>query len=183
MHADRCDVLTRQFPGQLNSDMRKLGVNMVPFPRLHFFTCGYAPLVASTSQAYQALTVPELVQQGFSSYNNMAAIDTRSTYARLASALTHAGGQYLTVAAIFRGRISSREVESEMHNVQAKSASGFVEWIPQNVLVRGSASHGSCSPCRRRCAMCRRPTSSSAPRSLATRLRSRRCVYRSLRPY
>lgn len=44
-------------------------------------------------------------------------------------------GKYLTVAAIFRGKISSRDVENEMHNVQVKSSSGFVEWIPHNVLV------------------------------------------------
>ncbi len=25
-----------RFPGQLNSDLRKLGVNLIPFPRLHF---------------------------------------------------------------------------------------------------------------------------------------------------
>ena len=32
-----------RFPGQLNSDLRKLAVNMVPFPRLHFSTTGYVP--------------------------------------------------------------------------------------------------------------------------------------------
>ena len=32
-----------RFPGQLNCDLRKLAVNMVPFPRLHFFLVGYAP--------------------------------------------------------------------------------------------------------------------------------------------
>ncbi|KAJ5940780.1 Tubulin [Penicillium verrucosum] len=32
-----------RFPGQLNSDLRKLAVNMVPFPRLHFFMVGFAP--------------------------------------------------------------------------------------------------------------------------------------------
>merc|ERR1712087_1068264 len=26
-----------RFPGKLNGDLRKLGVNLVPFPRLHFF--------------------------------------------------------------------------------------------------------------------------------------------------
>ncbi|GJV80039.1 tubulin beta-2 chain [Tanacetum coccineum] len=26
-----------RFPGQLNSDLRKLAVNLIPFPRLHFF--------------------------------------------------------------------------------------------------------------------------------------------------
>ena len=35
-----------RFPGQLNADLRKLAVNMVPFPRLHFFMPGFAPLVA-----------------------------------------------------------------------------------------------------------------------------------------
>ncbi|KAH1802314.1 hypothetical protein KXV69_004141 [Aspergillus fumigatus] len=35
-----------RFPGQLNSDLRKLAVNMVPFPRLHFFMVGFAPLTS-----------------------------------------------------------------------------------------------------------------------------------------
>eukprot|EP00122_Pirum_gemmata_P006418 Pgem_evm1s5869 len=33
-----------RFPGQLNADLRKLAVNMIPFPRLHFFMPGFAPL-------------------------------------------------------------------------------------------------------------------------------------------
>ena len=38
---------------------------MVPFPRLHFFMPGFAPLTARGSQQYRALTVPELTQQMF----------------------------------------------------------------------------------------------------------------------
>merc|ERR1712093_704253 len=49
-----------RFPGQLNCDLRKLGTNMVPFPRLHFFMNGFAPLTSRGSQQYRALTVPEL---------------------------------------------------------------------------------------------------------------------------
>lgn len=52
-----------RFPGQLNADLRKLAVNMVPFPRLHFFMPGFAPLTARISQGYRALTVPELTSQ------------------------------------------------------------------------------------------------------------------------
>lgn len=52
-----------RFPGQLNADLRKLAVNMVPFPRLHFFMPGFAPLTARGSQQYRALTVPELTLQ------------------------------------------------------------------------------------------------------------------------
>ena len=49
-----------RFPGQLNSDLHKLAVNLVPFPRLHFFMMGFAPLTSRGSQQYRALTVPEL---------------------------------------------------------------------------------------------------------------------------
>merc|ERR1711892_1453260 len=49
-----------RFPGQLNADLRKLAVNMVPFPRLHFFMPGFAPLTARGSQQYRPLSVPEL---------------------------------------------------------------------------------------------------------------------------
>jgi tubulin beta len=61
-----------RFPGQLNADLRKLAVNMVPFPRLHFFMVGFAPLTSRGSQAYRALTVPELTAQMFDSKNMMA---------------------------------------------------------------------------------------------------------------
>merc|ERR1712241_1257382 len=58
-----------RFPGQLNSDLRKLAVNLVPFPRLHFFMTGFAPLTSRGSQQYRALTVPELTQQMFNGQN------------------------------------------------------------------------------------------------------------------
>ncbi|CAM8939267.1 unnamed protein product [Rhodiola kirilowii] len=52
-----------RFPGQLNSDLRKLAVNLIPFPRLHFFMVGFAQLTSRGSQQYISLTVPELTQQ------------------------------------------------------------------------------------------------------------------------
>ncbi|XP_072096683.1 tubulin beta-4 chain-like isoform X2 [Mobula birostris] len=109
-----------RFPGQLNADLRKLAVNMVPFPRLHFFMTGFAPLTSRGSQQYRALTVPELTQQMFDAKNMMAACDPRH-------------GRYLTVAAIFRGRMSMKEVDEQMLNVQNKNSTYFVEWIPNNV--------------------------------------------------
>ncbi|EDS40349.1 tubulin beta-1 chain [Culex quinquefasciatus] len=111
-----------RFPGQLNADLRKLAVNMVPFPRLHFFMPGFAPLTAKGSQQYRALTVPELTAQMFDSKNMMTACDPRH-------------GRYLTCAAIFRGVMSMKEVDQQMFNIQSKNSSYFVEWIPNNVKV------------------------------------------------
>eukprot|EP00439_Symbiodinium_sp_Y106_P079794 s1294_g18.t1 len=85
-----------RFPGQLNCDLRKIAVNLVPFPRLHFFMTGFAPLTSRGSQQYRALTVPELTQQMFDAKNMMCAADPRH-------------GRYLTAAALFRGRMSTKE--------------------------------------------------------------------------
>ncbi|KAI9598425.1 alpha-beta tubulin [Syncephalis fuscata] len=109
-----------RFPGQLNSDMRKTAVNLIPFPRLHFFMVGFAPLTSRNSQQYRTISVPELTQQMFDSSNMMAAADPRH-------------GRYLAVAAIFRGRMSMKEVDEQMLQIQNKNSSVFVEWIPNNV--------------------------------------------------
>eukprot|EP00439_Symbiodinium_sp_Y106_P072660 s1187_g13.t1 len=115
----------------LNCDLRKIAVNLVPFPRLHFFMTGFAPLTSRGSQQYRALTVPELTQQMFDAKNMMCAADPRH-------------GRYLTAAALFRGRMSTKEVDEQMLNVQNKNSSYFVEtrhfdkrdakeWIPNNI--------------------------------------------------
>ena len=77
----------------------------VPFPRLHFFMPGFAPLTSRGSQHYRALTVPELTQQMFDAKTMMPACAPRH-------------GRYLTVAAVFRGRMSMKEVDEQMLNIQ-----------------------------------------------------------------
>lgn len=42
-------------------------------------------------------------------------------------------GRYLTASAMFRGKVSTKEVDDQMINVQNKNSSYFVEWIPNNV--------------------------------------------------
>ena len=70
--------------------------------------------------ACRALSVPELTQQMWDAKNMMCAADPRH-------------GRYLTASAVFRGRVSTKEVDEQMLNVQNKNSSYFVEWIPNNV--------------------------------------------------
>lgn len=109
-----------RFPGQLNADLRKLAVNLIPFPRLHFFSVGYAPLVPPDSHAYRSLSVQELAGQLFDSNNMMVEVDPRE-------------GRYLTAALYFRGKVSTKEIEDEMALIQSKNSNYFVEWIPHNI--------------------------------------------------
>jgi len=110
-----------RFPGQLNSDMRKLAVNMVPFPRLHFFVVGCAPLYTQECIQYSNFSVTEMTNQLFETRNMMTACDPKL-------------GKYLTVAAIFRGAdLSMKEIDEQMFSLQAKRSHNFVEWIPNSV--------------------------------------------------
>ncbi|KAH8094421.1 hypothetical protein JL720_4422 [Aureococcus anophagefferens] len=107
-----------RFPGQLNCDLRKLAVNMVPFPRLHFFMVGFAPLTSRGSQQYRALTVPA----------HAAAVrreehDVRRGPPTAATSRARAS----SAAACRRRRSTSRCSTSSTRTRRA------VEWIPNNV--------------------------------------------------
>ncbi|CAH1451426.1 unnamed protein product [Lactuca virosa] len=109
-----------RFPGQLNSDLRKLAVNLIPFPRLHFFMVGFAPLTSRGSQQYRALTVPELTQQMWDAKNMMCAADPSPR----------------TIPNRIRNVPRQNEHErSGRTNDQCpkQNSSYFVEWIPNNV--------------------------------------------------
>ncbi|KAJ4198916.1 hypothetical protein NW759_016191 [Fusarium solani] len=107
-----------RFPGQLNSDLRKLAVNMVPFPRLHFFTVGFAPLTSLSSRSFRAITIPELTQQLFDPKNAMSASDYRN-------------GRFLTCSAILK--VSINKVKDQIRQTQNRNSSYFIEWIPNNI--------------------------------------------------
>ncbi|GJQ88328.1 hypothetical protein Trydic_g3804 [Trypoxylus dichotomus] len=111
-----------RFPGQLNADLRKLGVNMVPFPRLHFFVPSFAPLTARNCVQYRNVTVRELTSQMFDPRNMMAACNPLN-------------GRYLTVATIFRGIVSMKDIDQNILDMQTKNSTFFVEWIPNNIKV------------------------------------------------
>merc|ERR1711936_271896 len=109
-----------RFPGDLNGDLRKLGVNLVPFPRLHFFLISEAPLVEQDQSKKVKLNVKELCTAAFSErnfYSNVKASD----------------GKYLASSFTFRGKdVKTNEVDEQMQELQNKNGDDFVEWIPNN---------------------------------------------------
>jgi tubulin beta len=100
---------------------------------------GFAPLTARSSQQYRAVTVPELTPQMFEGKNMMAASDPRhGRYLTVGADMRFryfaSMSLHVEVAAAFRGKVSMKEVEEQMQNVQNKNSAYFVEWIPNNVL-------------------------------------------------
>jgi len=110
-----------RFPGKLNGDLRKLGVNLVPFPRLHFFLIAHSPLFAPDQASHVKITVQEVTSQMWSSRNFLANVKAED-------------GKYLSASVGYRGEnISSQEVDDQVAQVQQKLEEDFVKWIPNNI--------------------------------------------------
>jgi len=109
-----------RFPGKLNGDLRKLGVNLVPFPRLHFFLVSQAPLLAKEQSNKVRVTVQELTTQAYSARNFFSNVKPDD-------------GKYLASSFCFRGAMTTNDVDDNMEKLQGKQADDFVEWIPNNI--------------------------------------------------
>jgi tubulin beta len=109
-----------RFPGALNGDLRKLGVNLVPFPRLHFFLISQAPLTAKDHKGKLKLTTQELTNQAFSPRNFYSNVKPED-------------GKFLAVSFGYRGGMSTSDVDKEIEKLQQQHTDSFVEWIPNNL--------------------------------------------------
>ncbi|CAD8079811.1 unnamed protein product [Paramecium sonneborni] len=52
---------SQRFPGYQNGDFRKIATNLIPFPRLHFFTCAFSPFKINSdwNSQLKILSIPE----------------------------------------------------------------------------------------------------------------------------
>jgi len=109
-----------RFPGKLNGDLRKLGVNLVPFPRLHFFLISQAPLLSKKASAMTGVNVRELTTQAYSARNFFSNVRPED-------------GKYMAASLTFRGGMSTQEVDEQLEKLNSKNQDDFVEWIPNNL--------------------------------------------------
>ena len=102
-------------------DLRKLAVNMIPFPSLHFLITSFSPLQARGKHPSRTVTEHALIDQIFDRKNQMIAFDARQT-------------KYLTATGIFRGKSLSMKI---IHEILAreKFKESFLPWIPNNVCT------------------------------------------------
>jgi hypothetical protein len=89
------------------------------FPRLHFFLVSQAPLAADATDKVR-LTTKELVAQATRERNFYSNVKTDD-------------GKVLATSLIFRGAMTTQDVDCEVDKLQTKNGDDFVEWIPNNV--------------------------------------------------
>ena len=109
-----------RFDCELNSELREMGINLVSFPRLHFFLLSQAPLYAVGKGEEMKLSVEELTDAMWSSRNWLANVKGED-------------GKYLTTSSHYKGLMATQEVDDEMAKIKKKMANDFVKWIPDNI--------------------------------------------------
>jgi len=119
-----CMTAALRFEGDLNVDMNEFQTNLVPFPRLHFMTSAYTPLVGQKTKVPNA-GVWDMIQQVFKSENfNVKFTDFDQTE-----------DKYMAISMNFRGKVTSKEANENIQNVKKNQLVTFVEWMPTGFKV------------------------------------------------
>jgi len=66
-----------RFDGSLNVDINEFQTNLVPYPRIHFMLCSYAPVISAEKAYHETMNVSELTGAVFEPQNMMARCDPR----------------------------------------------------------------------------------------------------------
>jgi len=111
-----------RFQGSINADLRKLGTNLVPFPRLHFFMIGESPLAEKKNASYDLQTCVGEVMQKSHAFSNCE----------------YESGKTMAASITFRTKeIDQQSCETQVQKNQTKNKTNglMVEWIPNNFKI------------------------------------------------
>jgi len=92
-----------RFPGSLNCGLRKLAVNLLPFPRLKFLSISDAPLMNDLAKKYTKISIESLVTELFHSHQFLLQNPIQN-------------GKYLSASCVFRGSLDGSYREWGMAN-------------------------------------------------------------------
>jgi len=106
-----------RFDGQLNVDINEFQVNLVPYPRIHFLLCSYAPIVTPQKAVNERLSTAELTSAVFDPSTMMAKCDPRH-------------GKYMAVCMMYRGDVVPKDVTASIAKVKNNKSIQFVDWSP-----------------------------------------------------
>jgi len=106
-----------RFNGILNVDINEFQTNLVPFPRIHFMLCSYAPFVSKERADHEQFSVAQLTSAAFDPQNMMAKCDPRT-------------GKYMACCLMYRGKVVPKEATAAVTALRTKKTIQFVDWSP-----------------------------------------------------
>lgn len=106
-----------RFPGALNVDLNEFQTNLVPFPRIHFMTVAYAPIISASKANHERFDVSQLTNRAFAPSSSLCKIDA-------------VNNRYMSACLMYRGDINPEEVNRTVTNLKTKETVKFVDWCP-----------------------------------------------------
>ncbi|KAM3184645.1 Tubulin alpha-1C chain [Hymenolepis weldensis] len=106
-----------RFDGALNVDITEFQTNLVPYPRIHFPTISYAPIISSEKAYHEQLTVTEITNACFEPANFMIKCDPRH-------------GKYMACTLMYRGDVIPKDVNAAVATIKTRRSIQFVDWCP-----------------------------------------------------
>lgn len=106
-----------RFSGALNVDVTEFQTNLVPYPRIHFMLCSYAPILSGDRAFHEQLSVTEITNNAFDASNVMCKCDPRH-------------GKYMACCLMYRGDVVPRDMNAAVALMKTKRTIEFVDWCP-----------------------------------------------------
>jgi tubulin alpha len=106
-----------RFDGALNVDLNEFQTNLVPYPRIHFMACSYAPFISAERATHEQMTVAQITADAFEPNSFMVKCDPRH-------------GKYMAVSLMYRGDVVAKETNSAIQTMKTKRTIQFVDWSP-----------------------------------------------------
>jgi len=106
-----------RFDGALNVDINEFQTNLVPYPRIHFLMCSYAPVIPATKSFFDIGSVAELTASVFEPNNLMVKCDPRN-------------GKYMACCLMYRGDVVPKDVSAAVAVMKTKKTIQFVDFSP-----------------------------------------------------
>ena len=110
-----------RYSGVLNSDLCGLLTNLVPFPRLQFPICSFAPIAGRDIADHQEFSVGNLAREVFRPESRFLQFSPQK-------------GKYMACIMMFRGDINISDVAEAVRRVKATDLE-FVDWCPTGFKV------------------------------------------------
>merc|ERR1712205_234561 len=102
---------------QLNVDLTEFQTNLVPYPRISFPLCSFAPVIAAEKAYHESMTVSDITNAVFEPANMMVKCDPRH-------------GKYMACCMMYRGDVVPKDVNAAIATVKTKRTIQFVDWCP-----------------------------------------------------
>merc|ERR1739848_703591 len=106
-----------RFDGALNVDLTEFQTNLVPYPRIHFPLCSFAPIISAEIAYHEQLSVAEITNSVFEPANQMVKCDPRH-------------GKYMACCTMYRGDVVPKDVNAAIGTIKTMRTIRSVDWCP-----------------------------------------------------